>query len=167
VVTTPNATSNTTATVIFTPLDGTGMTNFDFVFGGINYPYTFSAFLNVAGTATATVSFGWTADGAASLGNPLGYFDISARRGGGNANAVTFYLTATGGTTWADAAHVLEPNAAGFDAAAYVEEQYIPYNYPKGYIAEGSPVPVPPSALLLGSGLLGLVGLRFRKGTCC
>lgn len=35
-------------------------------------------------------------------------------------------------------------------------------NYPPGYLVNGSPVPIPGAAVLMGSGLLGLVGFRWR-----
>jgi hypothetical protein len=53
----------------------------------------------------------------------------------------------------------------GYDAASYA---YLHYTYQCGNdfmmgSAQGFQVPLPPSALLLGSGLLGLVGLGWRR----
>lgn len=81
------------------------------------------------------------------------------------ANGAAYALTYTSGTlagavdklvftdTWPDTMHY----GAGYflmDNFAYT-------------LAPTPAVPVPPSVLLLGSGLLGLGALRFRRGTCC
>ena len=154
---TVTSTDATHATVAFA-MSETGTADFDFNTGWHNY----SAFLNVNGTFSASAS-GWTTTTTSQAAAGLGSYNLSAYTYNSNTDGVTFILTATGTTTWADAAAVLAANTVGFDAAAYVYEDNKSGD-PCGYIGEHpSGVPIPPSVLLLGSGLLGLVGLGWRR----
>lgn len=84
-----------------------------------------------------------------------------------------FNITNTSGT-WASGSDVLGLNVALgelFLDGAHMATTTWDYEHwcyvvnHSGYVAEGCPppVPVPPSALLMGSGLLGLVGLGWRR----
>ncbi len=73
----------------------------------------------------------------------------------------------TTGVNFANAEAVLAdliPNSQGYTMAADIAAALSPITFAEGALATGgAAVPVPPSALLLGAGLLGLVGLGWRK----
>ena len=157
-----NLLSPTHATVNITL---TSNPDFDFVWSFFN---DYAAFLNVAGDinyGASSISNGWTLDGQSNpTGDGFGHFDVTGYRGVfGSVESVNFNLYAASGTTWADAASVLVCNELGYDAAVYIVADYVNFN-PSGYVGEAcNPIPIPPSALLMGSGLLGLVGLGWRR----
>lgn len=107
-----------------------------------------------------------------SIDNPGGFgsFNLNWAFDGGFSNAfkdVSFTLS--GDYTGISAADVLVFNAAGYDAYTHIFLQDTPGGTVAtltGFAGENTPtVPIPPSALLLGSGLmgLGLIGWRPRK----
>jgi hypothetical protein len=126
--------------------------------GGSIPNFTATAAPDTSGTTNVTKAAGQTFDS-------LGTFNITASGYGGgtdNFEDIVFTLTAGAGDTWANAASVLTGNGLGEDGGALV--------YLEGttsdttYIGEEvTAVPLPPTALLLGCGLLGLVGLGWRK----
>jgi hypothetical protein len=81
-------------------------------------------------------------------------------------DTLAFTLTNTSGT-WASDADVLALNAAGYDAAAHIFPASNPasatndvYTSMTGFAAE---VPIPAALPLFGTGLLGLLGLGWRR----
>jgi len=144
--------SNTTANVVF---DIVNSPDFDF-----KLLYS-AAWLNVAGTATATYSTGWVAGSTLNPDN-LGTFDVAARYTGSDTdvNSLTINLTRTDGT-WAFATAVLECNDKGFDAGARLVADYVSGN-PEGYVGE-SCVPLPGAVLLLGGGMARLIAYRRKR----
>ncbi len=128
--------------------------------------------LNVNGAFSASASYdAGTAtvhDTTGTLITGLGTFNLEADANSPSADpeSFTFTLTATGGNSWAAAADVLVGNASGYDAAASLS--YISGSpHPTAVVGEIDvpAVPVPTTGLLLGSGLLGLVALGWRKRT--
>jgi hypothetical protein len=145
--------------------------DFDFKIG-LNFLNGYSAFLNVnapldsfnedAPGFWASYKGSFTPDG-------LGTFNLAASNQlFGSVESVTITLTRTSGA-WADASEVLVANDGGFDAGAWLVQDKGCFCKPWGYVGEAalpppSGVPLPPTVLLLGSGLLGLAGWRgFRK----
>jgi len=126
----------------------------------------------VTGTNSGT---GFTPGGFTVNINPIppvdgfGNFNLVIDDDDGYTHAVdklVFTLTNTSGT-WASDAEVLAFNADGYDAAAHVFPASNPasatndvYTSMTGYAAE---VPIPAALPLFGTGLLGLLGLGWRK----
>jgi hypothetical protein len=96
-------------------------------------------------------------DGFGTYNFALDFFDGGAWR----FHDVSFDLT---GATFNSASSVLK-FVNGFDAASHIWTPVVLNgNNVTGFAAENaSGVPLPPSALLLGSGLLGLVGFGWRR----
>jgi hypothetical protein len=151
----------TTATITVTPVSNA---TFDFDFapptdtnlspkvlalsikGGFNSPTGLTAGWAVAATN-------------AFAGGALGNFDLVLTNTNADAESVTFSITKASGS-WADASSVLKFNTSGFDAGAYLIKDG---TSKKGYVGEGSPVPLPGAMLLLGAGLARLTAYARRR----
>jgi hypothetical protein len=157
--------SATQAVITFAPIEQTSENDYDFV---LSFLHGYAAFVNVSGAfSVASVSpggiLGWSTDGTQSA-DVFGAFNLSAKNNNLlDVDGVAITINATGTNSWASAAAVLVGNSLGYDAAAFLYEDSLLELFPTGYVAEHA-VPIPPSALLLGSALLGLVSFRkFRK----
>ncbi len=131
-------------------------TDFDFESGyavGIDLNTTYMTLTgNVSNGAHLT---GITTSSGGNSVDSLGLFNATATVSGSNIESVTFDLT---GGSWTTATEVLALNAAKIDAAGEFEVEGTGNT---GYI--GEIVPLPTTALLLGSGLLGLALLGLRR----
>lgn len=99
----------------------------------------------------------------------FGFFNATYGPDGGIYDSFSFTIDNNSGIDWQYASDVLVPNWEGYLAAAHmipVGADGKPTGASTGYAAgPGNPVPIPAAIWLLGSGLIGLVGLRrrFRK----
>jgi hypothetical protein len=127
---------------------GIGITNLSFS-NEVNPPQS------VIATFPPSTPPGSTIDGFGDFN-----FVLRFQQGGSNRfGDVEFDLT---GATFANAQSVLADNGNGFeDAAGIWTPVMVGGSFVTGFAAE--PIPLPPSALLFGSGLLGLLGLGWRQ----
>ncbi len=170
-----NLTTSTTATITFSSLTNSG--NIYLLGDGGSVGLNVNGAVTVSNITGSNIGTGFT-PGPFSLGgagNEDGFgsfnFTINSFDGYGHSSStITFTLTKTSGT-WASASNVLAPNANGWVAAAHIFVTTLPANagsnggnaLATGYAVNGPPVPIPPTALLLGSGLLGIIALGVRR----
>jgi len=165
-----NRTSPTTATITFTSLTNGGYIYLmgDGSSAAVNVNATSWTLGAITGSNSQT---GFTpgpysnggsgnADGFGSFNQAINSFDGFTH----SSTQISFGLTDTSGT-WASAANVLTPNAAGNIAAAHIFACATACNAANGAAATGfaSVVPIPAAAWLFGSGLIGLIGIARRK----
>ena len=99
----------------------------------------------------------------------FGVFNAAYGPDSGNYDSFSFTIDNNSGIDWVYASDVLVPNLDGYLAAAHmipVGTDGKPTGASTGYAAgKDKPVPIPAAVWLLGSGLIGLVGLRrkFKK----
>lgn len=175
-----NRTSTTTATITFTALNNGG--NF-YLFGGaqaLNVNVNATSF--TVGTPTGSGG-NYGGDGAHGIQTPSsaqnadgwGSFNVSFDNFDGAGNALktaSFTLTNTSGT-WATAADVLTANSNGATVAAHIfvfasDSPYTNTALATGFAADGGnntteEVPEPASIAMVGFGLLGMAGYRWRR----
>jgi hypothetical protein len=171
---------------VFVYSDGTASLEFTALENGLNY-YFLGDILGVnlatidtvnAGTNDSNIVFsapipnnapaftGQSGTAPANIQALFGDFNLNLSFADGFGQAfkdVSFPLS--GDYTGVNAADILALNADGYDAYAHVFHLDFGSDPPTatitGFAAE--PVPLPPSALLMGSGLLGLLGLGWRR----
>jgi hypothetical protein len=138
--------------------------SFRFSQAGINVAgsptYTFVSAVSGDGLNTALASTDFSGP---SSGNKDGFGTFNFAFDGpnyGHDGFIDFKFTVSG--SFASCSDVLVANSSGY--FAYVEYQDTTISAPNtGFASGSSPVPIPPTALLMGSGLLGLVGLGWRR----
>jgi hypothetical protein len=168
---TVDRTSATAATITF---DGLSSGSNFYLLGdggsvGFNVNGAFSLGTITSTALNATFTPGPFSNGGAGNEDGFGSFNQTINDFGGNVNSaeeIVVNITATGMNSWSSAQSVLTPNASGFLAAAHIfvsDGNAADANLATGFAAGGDPVPVPPSALLMGSGLLGLVGIGWGR----
>jgi hypothetical protein len=119
---------------------------------------------------------GAVSDGGSGTVDGFGTFNQTTTSFDGfthSSDYIQFVLTNTGGA-WGSATDVLTNNADGYLAGAHIFITSYPADADNGAIATGyvvnggggGGVPIPPSAWLLGSGLIGLAGLGWRRRKC-
>ncbi len=126
--------------------------------------------LNVANPAGETFSTSWVSASGWAFSGPasfdgLGTLNLIGQSDDTNIDSVVITITVPDGGSWATAAAVLTADSSGIDAGAYTYVEGASSD--TAYIGEGtlSTVPLASTGLLLGSGLLGLVALGWRKRT--
>jgi hypothetical protein len=171
---TVNWTDLTHATITFTSLTNSG--NIYLLGDGGSVGVNVNATSWTLGTITGSnAGTGFTpgpwSDGGSGNEDGWGSFNQTINSFDGftsSSDTISFILTDTSGN-WATANDVLTGNADGYRAAAHIFVTASPATASNGALAtgfatEGDPAaPIPPSALLLGSGILAM-GLRsFRR----
>lgn len=161
----------TKATIVITPTGGTGGT-LDLDFGpGYQAALNLGTLSGVTvtgysyslpgGTGTAT-ALSIAKNSSGTTFDSLGKFNVIGTLPSGDTDQESVTFTITGGS-WTNANQVLVYNSAKNDAGAYV---YLADCIPTAYIGDDgtlAPAPVPSAALLLGTGLLGLAMLGWRR----
>jgi hypothetical protein len=119
--------------------------------------------------ATAAGAFAWNSSPNSGEQNfdGFGKFNLVIdvpNQGTSDADKITFTLTLTTGT-WSSDAHVLAINSDGYHVAAHEYSDLYPTigGVSNTFLVTDGVVPIPPSLLLLGSGLLGIAGLGWRR----
>ena len=159
-----NRTSGTTATFNVTSY----LTPNYYYFGGvggfgvnINGPVTYS---DITVTLSDNSAGSYATTGSPGVLDGFGSFNQGVQFDGDlhNVKQLVFTLTLSSGS-WNDVNDVFMQNNKGYVAAAHI----FPFDADgtalgTGYAGNGNPVPIPAAVWLLGSGLLGLVGIRRR-----
>jgi len=175
---TVNRTSSTTATFTFDALTNDGFTYL--LTDGGSVAVNLNATSWTLGSISGTNSFGGSftpgpySDGGSGNEDGFGNFNQTINSQGSftsSATQIIFSVTNTSGT-WATASAVLIGNSQGNVAAAHVGT-YDPETDPNGFVhgqtgfasgaggGGGTIAPVPPSAVLMGLGALGLGGFSL------
>lgn len=167
-----------TATPTIATIKAEGLTNGGYIYllgdGGsldlnVNVNSAMYNISNISATYLTGFSNGnYYSNGSNNI-SEFGNFNASLKNNGGfmeAAQTLTLTLTNTSGGTWANASDVLAKNDKNFLAAAHIYVWDGTYDHGKpndakatGFVA----TPIPAAAWLLGSGLLGLVGIRRKK----
>ncbi len=160
-------------------VDWLSLTSAKITFDGLTtggYTYKFGGEGSVDVNVSGAFSVGSLTGFAVQTGYPIvgsgnvssfGDMNLTLKNFDGASHSFTqasFILTALGGNTWSDSAHVLTANSDGFLAAAHFWVYNSGQVVTTGYAGNGPPS-VPEGGLtvaFVGLGLLGLFGLRRR-----